>query len=388
MRFFSLKGWLFIACVLAEFLPGCLHGAIPADDLAFPALTNNGEQPPFVPISVTDRFPRHPGQPASIIHVDSQGHATVEPIDFLKGHSLLGWDVATLDQVATCEKSPDHADELVLKYYKNKVLAQAFQLSVTDYMGELRVPDWMLLLPDKNCLILNSPRIDGEDLIRFDLKTGARRELKYNVPTNTDNTENWIQFGAEPVWDAKEQKLIMEVRQKVSGRIQESLALLDPDTLTFQVAVPIKYNTSINELLAYNPKNDSVIFYGTCDGIFTRGGTTGFYEMSLHTGDYKLLMEESSDIDRPGRIALALLRETVFGAKPMPAAPMIGVKYIAMLNSRYVVMMRANLGGLTGPEDEVDPHAYLIDLQANNWKVMTGLNYFTWPIGQNGVTAK
>jgi len=382
MRSLVLSGLILAMLVSIGLLSGCAAGQTQLVNLDFPAL-GDGTQPAFIPVgnggSLRDHQRLNVGQQASIIHVDSQGHAIISPVDFLKGHSLLGWDVTTLDQVVTCEKSPDHENLLDLKYYKNQALAQTFQLPTTSYKGEISLPKWMLLLPDKNCFLLDVPERVG--VLKFDLKTGVRKELKIDESVVPGFVLNSFM---EPLWDAQAQKLIVEVDQDGGGQpYHHFLARLDPDTLSLTDKVDLAVNTFISNLLYYNEASDSVIFRGQCGAFVIHGGVEGIYELSLRTGGLKLLFTEKPAFDSPASMAIALFREETGGKAEMPALPMGDVKSIAIINYRYVVMMRSFEEGMG--DLEKDPHAYLIDLKTNDWQLLTGITYITWPISQEGL---
>ncbi len=303
------------------------------------------------------------GQQASIIHLDDKGHATVEPIDFLKGHVLLGWAVAGLDQIVTCEESLGRGDELELKYYEHGVLKQTFQLETTTSRIGLTGPYMMFLLPETNYLFVST--LSKDVLVRFDVKTGARKD----VTIGSDETHaQIIESYLGPLWDAKEHNLIVQIGEVIPGvsSYKDFLARMNPETFSIENKVslsgdmPGSEHTFFYQLLSYDPADKSLIFYGQFGWPFTIYDSTGFYRWQMGTGQPKLIMKD-------------------YGL--LPGLPIGKTNNIAIIDRRYAITTRSLH---SGPRAEFDPHTYLLDLQTHGAQ-MLDMPYLTWPISQDGL---
>ncbi len=303
---------------------------------------------------------------ASIIHMDGQGHAIVEPLDFLKGHAVLGWAMANLDQVVTCELNAANSTELEFKYYQHLVLQQTFRFPVTSNL-QLHAPIWMFLLPEKNCLLFKPWAQSANILIRIDLTTGARKELTITSKLKGQSPTGIVE---NPLWDSKHGNLIVAVEENVPNRnsTQPFWARLDSDDASLKGETPweegpLVYDADVSQLLYYDQASDDVIFYGVWGNMATvllNGGAPSFNTMPLNSGHPKVLMEE-------------------IGMQPYQ--PMISTNYIAIINRRYVVMTRVIHNPRLG---DGDPRTFLIDLQ-NHGVQMLDMPYVTWPISQDGL---
>ena len=285
----------------------------------------------------------------------------------------------------TCERSTTKPDELEYKYYQHKILARAFQVPTTSYKDELRTSRWMLLLPEINYFFVNTFRMDNgypaDALMRFDLRSGAKTEVEAVAGIEKgEQLDNYL----GPLWDSKGKSLIVRVITSGPGLQPRFLARLDPVSLSVSDKVSLANNTIISDLLYYNEARDSVVFHGTCGGIVIHGGVEGIYELSMRTGGLKLLLTEKPAIDVPSSVITALFKEGTGGQPEMPALPMESSKYLAVINQRYVIMMRASGGAGMGHYEE-NPHAYMIDLDSGTWQLLPGITYITWPISQNSL---
>ncbi len=307
------------------------------------------------------------GTDASIIHVDTTGHATVEPIDFLKGHSLLAWAMAGLDRLVTCEKSVIAENELEFNFYDHKTLTRTIRLATTTNNFGLNVPGWMFLPPEGNYLFLSSPEQDR--MIRFDLRTGDKTDVRIS----SEMPPGEIFIDRVPLWDAERDELIIkfEVRPPGDKPISRGyLGRLDPETfaLKFQlelIDIPLIYETGVYELLAYNQGDNTVVFYGECGSYLQNSfgdGNQGFYTMSLNTARPKFL---ATDV-----------------GIQLPGLTEVDPYAMAVIDRRYVVTTRSLRDG-SWP-NQVDPHTYILDLKTRGAK-MVNIPYLTRIIGHEGL---
>jgi hypothetical protein len=289
--------------------------------------------------------------------VDSAGHATVEPIDFLKDQKLQKLEVASLDHIVTCDvDTAIDGAEIDLKYYRHKVLAQTFRLQ--NIFGVM----WMVLLPEKNFLMVGAGTKNSKlRIIRFDLNSGAQKELIMGSKEGTEGGYRVIML--KPLWDPVAGNLLVYVEDDK----ENFWAQLNPDDLTLTATVPIKRKLGtiiIDNLLSYERAKSSIICHGVVGDwpLYTYHGTYGFYEVSMVTGQSKLILSDDG---------------------MMPFQPMDPRTNIAVMNRRYVVMTRARDSG-SDPIPNVDPHTFLIDLQTQGVQKLD-MPYVTWPISQEGL---
>jgi len=300
------------------------------------------------------------GEP-SIIQIDQQGHATTRPIDFLKGQTVLAWDVATLNDVVTCEKS-QNKDEFVLKYYQNHVLAKTFTMSNTTQIL------WMVLVPEKNYLLIE--RIPPfPEVLRIDLKTGNQKALDFGRDVTELYPAGFPTVIKERPWlDPVAGNLIA----LASGAEGDFLVRLNPDNSTLTDKVPLEKvggrvaAGSIGEMLAYDRVSNSMI----CNGVigewplYTYHGSSGFLSVSLDTGKAKMITKDTTP--------------DFSGKADGPAA---------IINQQYVILTRVEAPSTEGE----GPRTFLLDLKNGTWADLfpivphADIPYVTWPISQEGL---
>lgn len=307
------------------------------------------------------------GHEASVIHLDDKGHATVEPIDFLKGHYLLGWAVASLDQMVICERGPANSNELVFKYYDHQALMQTFQIPAsTSRDGDTIGPYMMFLLSAKNYLFFSS--LSRDAMFRLDLKTGDRKEVI--IGAESGQNPQVIDAYLGPVWDAKEDSMLVQVGEVVPGIAsrKEYLAHMDPDAFLIKDKTPLTgislggQKVFFYQLLCYDRTDGTFIFYGQFGWPFTIYDSTGFYKWSSGAGQPKLVMKD-------------------YGL--LPSLPIGKTNNAAIISDRYIITTRATNGTVPG-EGSKDTHTYLVDLKTHGAQKLD-MPYVTWPISQNGL---
>ena len=297
------------------------------------------------------------GEKANIVRIDSQGHVALEPIDFLKGEAILGWAVAGLDQLVICEKAKDGEDQLVFKYYLHQSLVRTLQMAAVRFKEGVLAPAWMLLIPEKNCLIMHL--MGGNFETKVDLKTGEQKEL---APATKRANQVADEIIKNPLWDSKQGNLLVMVAERTpeDAQLRNYLARMDLDDGSLKEEVSPVPSTGIVDLLDYESDKNNLIFYGVYGGIMIHTGTKGFYSIPVDTGKPELLM-----------------------AKPEGFPDFLNSSSnIAFINKRYVIATRGTPVALSSVETDV--HTYLADLKTNGAQVLD-TTPLTWPITQAGL---
>jgi hypothetical protein len=310
-------------------------------------------------------FPALVGDQGSIVHVDANGNASVTPIDFLQGEKIVNWDVATLNQVVTTDVGEVYAgtnQTINIKYYKNQKFARSFKL------GKIAIIHWMMILPEKNCLILSTDNFGGfagdtSSIIRIDLTSGAQKEMT--------NSGHYPIFVGKPLWDKTKKDLIIEVVRNTPtpgnpypGNLSYSLARMDPDDFSIKDEKPLT-DITVEGLVFYDDANNQIVYYGFSGRYQMEGSFNAFYSVSLNSGAPALIMKEET----PG----------VFMNNAGTSFSYYHCGMAALAN-RYVLLTKADVvHGMRSTG------SYCVDLKNLTWWPLSDITPFTWPIGQEGV---
>ncbi len=299
-------------------------------DLDFAALTNGGH--------------------ATLIHIDGKGKVVQQPIDFLKGEIFDTWDVVSLDQLATATLVGKPADKsFEVRYYKTGILFKTFRL------GDTRIVSWMLLLPERNCLILStSPGSSLQRLVRIDLKSGEQKSV---------DIDNMSGLDFKPISETVNGKIIVVETGGFSpspGPLFDSLAHLDPDDLTIKDRVKFS-GIEVDGLLFADPSGQHVTAYGAIGGgephMLPRSGTAGLIDMDMKSGKSTMIMADVSS---------GAFQYLHFG--------------IAAINHRFVVMSKVP----GSPFDLGGYRTYCVDLLQKGVFQLSGISAIVYPNSHNG----
>ncbi len=228
-------------------------------------------------------------------------------------------------------------------------MARTFRLPDTEL-----VP-WLLLLPNKNCLIVYVDNGTTKQLVRIDLNSGEQKIVQLAATTGIDT---------KPLWDKASEKLIIVVNGGFvpsPDPLFDSLAHLDPDDLTIKDVVAVG-DIGIQGLLFADASGQHVTAFGFIGGApfhdAASGGTPGFLDFDMATGKSTTIMKDTSRGD------FWYLHTG-----------------IAAIDHRFVIMAKQP----TPPIDFGGYRTYCVDLQEKNAVQLLGIKPFVYPTGHDGL---